>query len=66
MGFVGCVVTVPMLIIQPVPREQYSVKAFAVALWLGVAGRFPAFGGLHPLSSCCLNPTKEVARLVDA
>jgi hypothetical protein len=37
MGFVGCVVTVPMLVIQPVPKEQYSAKAFAVALWLGVA-----------------------------
>jgi hypothetical protein len=37
MGFVGCIVTVPMLVIQPVPKERYSLETFAVALWLGIA-----------------------------
>jgi hypothetical protein len=37
MGFVGCVVTVPMLIIQPIPTEPYSFWAFGVALWMGIS-----------------------------
>lgn len=37
MGFMGCLSTVPMLIIQPLPTEKYSLGSFAVALWLGVA-----------------------------
>jgi hypothetical protein len=37
MGFVGCVATVPMLIIQPVPKTQYSIWSTVVSLWFGIA-----------------------------
>jgi hypothetical protein len=37
MGFAACVATVPMMIVQPVPTEQFSFWAVAVAIWLGVA-----------------------------
>jgi hypothetical protein len=37
MGFAGCIATVPMLIIQPVPIVQFSLSAITVAVWLGIA-----------------------------
>jgi hypothetical protein len=37
MGFVGCILTVPMLIIQTVPKVQYSAWSVVVALWFGIA-----------------------------
>jgi hypothetical protein len=37
MGFAGCIATVPMLIVQPVPIEQFSFWSVAVAVWFGIA-----------------------------
>lgn len=50
MGFVGCVSTVPMLIIQPLPTEKYSLSSFVVAVWLGIS--VWAIAGFWRVASC--------------
>jgi hypothetical protein len=36
-GFAASVLTVPMLVIQPVPKDKYSVASIGVGVWLGIA-----------------------------
>jgi hypothetical protein len=37
LGFFVSLASIPMMVVEPIPTEQYSLSAFAVALWLGAA-----------------------------